>query len=291
MGDRKEYTQARTSYEQGNYQAAVTQLSEYIYKTSNVKRREARAYRLLGKSYEHLGELNRALEVYLEALEFHPKNIALLLEAARLYQENGLTTRSMELYERALEQEPNNQVALTGQAANYTTLGFYSKAQRLYHRFFAQSSQVPPYYRALYAANFFHQRDYEAAFIHITLALEQEPANPDFWLLSAQIRRGLHQMQDSLLDLEAALMLAPDRMDLLSYKALWLYGAGKYNLSLQTANHLLKQNPNQPLAQLVQALNWRKQGKQKTAQKQLEKLAASQPDTFVGQVARQLSAH
>ena len=94
IGDRQEYTQARALYEQGNYQAAVTELSEYIYKTKNVKRREARAYRLLGKSYEQLGLLGRALEVYSEALEFHPDNVPLLLEAARLYQQNGLTQRS-----------------------------------------------------------------------------------------------------------------------------------------------------------------------------------------------------
>lgn len=288
MGDRKEYVKARTSYEQGDYQTAVSQLSQYIYKTQNVTRREIRAYRLLGKSYEQLGQKNRALEVYLEALEFHPKQVALLLEAARLYQENGLTERSIEMYERALNQEPNNLTALAGQAANYTTLGFYSKARSFYDQFFTLSSAVSPRYRALYAATFLHQRDYENAFIHITLALEQEPADPDFWLLSAKARRGLNRPQEALADLEAALRLAPARQDLLAYKALWLYDAGEYTRSIQTATALLQQDPQNSLARLVQALNWLKQGKTRKARQQLTLIAASSPHSFIAQVAQKL---
>ena len=75
--DRKEYVQARDLYEQGQYEQAVTALSNYIYKTKNIKRREARAYRLLGLSYEQLNRPEKALEVYLEALEFHDDNVPL----------------------------------------------------------------------------------------------------------------------------------------------------------------------------------------------------------------------
>ena len=289
IGDRKEYVQARTAYTEGHYQEAVTQLSEYIYKTRNVKRREARAYRLLGKSYEQLGQPGRALEVYLEALEFHPSNVALLLEAARLYQENGLTDRSIELYEKALAKEPQNTTALAGQAVNYTTLGFYSKARALYDEFFAHAPEVSPVDRARYAAAFLHQRMYEQAFIHVTLALEQEPTNPDFWLLSAEARRGLNRTQEALTDLDTALILAPQRPDLLAHKALWLYGAGEYTQSLQTVEEILRDTPDNALALLVQALNWQKQGQTQAAEQQFKKLAAAQPETFVSQVARKLA--
>ena len=63
MGDKKEYARARDLYNQQHYQEAVKELSAYIYKAGNVKRREARAYRLLGMSYERLGHLDKALEV------------------------------------------------------------------------------------------------------------------------------------------------------------------------------------------------------------------------------------
>ncbi len=290
LGDHKEYTQARDAYDAGNYPVAVAQLTDYIYKTSNVTRREARAYRLLGKSYEQLNQPGRALEVYLEALEFHPDNVPLLLEAGRLYQQNGLTTRSIEMYERALKEEPNNTEALAGQAANYSTLGFYSKARNFYDRFFEKSSQVSPVYRARYADTFLRQRDYAHAFIHITLALEQDPANADFWRISAESRRGLQQKDEALADLEMAISLAPERTDLLAQQALWLYEKGDTKKSLQIAEEILKRQPDNALARLIQALNWQKQGRKTAARNQFAHLAQTSPtQSLVGQVARHLA--
>ena len=286
--DRHEYVQARDAYDAGNYQQAITQLSQYIYKIKNVSRREARAYRLLGLSYEKLGQTDRAMEAYSEGLEFHPNYVPLLLEAARLYQENGLTARSIELYERALAQEPLNPQALTGQAAHYTPLGVYSKARTFYDEFFALTPTVSPYYRALYASTFLRQRDYEKAFIHITQALEQDSTNPDFWRLSAEARRGLNMNKEALSDLDMAIMLAPKRTDFLAYKALWLYEIGQYNDSLQTANQILKVIPNNALALLVQALNWQKQGKRNRARQQLTQIVRGNPLSFVGQVAQKM---
>ena len=286
--DRSEYVQARSAYEEGNYQQAISLLSSYIYKTQNEARREARSYRLLGLSYERLGQTDRAMEVYSEALEFHPEYVPLLLEAARLYQENGLITRSIELYERALAEEPLNAQALTGQAANYARLGFYSKARTFYDKFFELTPTVSPYYLALYASTFLQQRNYEQAFIHITQALEQENTNPDFWRLSAEARRGLNMNKEALLDLQTAIMLAPERSDFLAYKALWLYEAGAYDSSLQTAEQILHKSPDNNLALFVQALNWQKQGNQTRARAQLTQIAKATPLSFIGQVAQKM---
>ncbi len=288
--DRQEYVAARTSYEAGEYQAAVTQLSAYIYKTKNISRREARAYRLLGRSYEQLGDPARALEVYLEALEFHPDNVPLLVEAGRLYQSSGLTERSIKLYARALELEPHNADALAGQALNYTHRGFYSKARALYDEFFVLRSNAAPVYRARYADTFLRQRNYAQAFIHISVALGQEPSNADFWRISADARYGLGQLREALDDLETAVRLAPERGDLLAQKALWLYKAGEYKKSLTVTQEILHQQPENSLARLVQALNWQRQGKTKAARKQWADIARTDPHSFAGQVAGKLAA-
>lgn len=290
MGDRKEYIQARTAYEAGNYQTAVTLLTDYIYKAKNIKRREARAYRLLGKSYEQLNQPNRALETFLEALEFHPDNVPLLVEAARLYQQNGLTERSIELYARALSEEPQNSQALAGQAANYAALGFYSKARTLYDELFQLSEQISPYYQALYANTFLRQRNYKQAFIHITQALTQDDQNADFWLLSAQARRGLKMPQAALADLQAAISLAPQRTDLQAYKALWLYEAADYDAAWQTAQKILEQNPDSALAQFIKALCLQKQGKTGQARQLLEQIAHQEQASFISQVAAKLTS-
>jgi len=285
MGDRKEYTQARQLYEQGAYQEAITQLQDYIYKTKNVKRREARAYRLLGLSYEKTGRLGKALETYLEALEFHHNNVPLLLEAARLYQQTNLTDRSIALYERVLEEDPVNQTALAGQAANYSSLGFYSKARQLYDRFFEVAPTAEPQYRARYAHTFLAQRNYADAFINITQALAENDQNADFWLISAQARRGLNQPQEALADLQAALSLEPNRPDLLAYQALWLYEAGDYNAAQQTTQQLLQINPDSQLARWVQSLIAKAQGKNKEAAQLQEQVRQLNPTSFIGRVA------
>lgn len=287
-GDRKEYVQARDLYDAGDYDQAVRELTSYINKTKNVKRREARAYRLLGACYEQQNNLSKALEVYLEALEFHPRNTPLLAAAAHLYQETGLTARSIELYDRVLQEEPNNLDALSGQAANYTAMGFYSKARQTYDRFFKLNPSADARYRARYADTFLRQRNFKDAFINITAALDENGQNPDFWRLSAEARRGMGQTQEALKDLNTALLLAPARPDLLAQKALWEYEEGRYDKSLAAAEQILAQEPDNQLALFIQAMNWYRQGKKTAAGKQLEKISRRDSDTFVGQVAAKL---
>ena len=290
MGDKKEYARARDLYNQQHYQEAVKELSAYIYKAGNVKRREARAYRLLGMSYERLGHLDKALEVYLEALEFHPKNVPLLLAAAGLYQRTGLTDRSQALYERALEQEPDNLTALAGQAENYRSFGFYSKARTYYDKIFALDPAPSPDYRARYAYTFLKQRNYEQAFLHITQALEQDPTNPDYWLLSSRAAFGLGLDDQALADLNTAILLAPARTDLQLYKIIGLYQRGRYPQSRRAAENLIEDYPQSSLGFLLLALNEEKLGNRYSARTHLKKASQLGEDNFVGQVATRLLA-
>ena len=288
LKDRKDYTQARALYDNGQYRQAVTELTEYIEKTKNVKRREARAYRLLGKSYEQLGQLNKALETYLEALEFYPNNVPLLLEAARLYQSTGLTRRSMELYEHALQEEPDSLEALAGQAANYSAIGFYSKARKFYDRFFELNPAAEPLYRARYAQTFLAQHNFQEAFINITMALVDDKTNTDFWLLSARALYGLHKPQEAMQSLDTALLLAPNHPQLLAYKALWQYQDSDYKNSLATAKKLLALNPENQLALFIQSLNWIKQGKKQQARQNWQQIVTLNPSSFIGKTAQSL---
>ena len=289
LGDRKEYVRARNLYNEQQYQQAANELTQYIYKAGNVKRREARAYRLLGMSYEQLGQLDKALEVYLEALEFHPKNVPLLVAAAELYQKAGLVDRSQELFDRAQEEDPHNAEALTGQAENYRSFGFYSKARTYYDQFFELNPQADPVYRARYASTFLNQRNYEQAFIHITMALAQDNSVPDYWLISSKAAFGLGNYKQALADLDTALHLAPERADLHVYKIMGLYQRGLYTQSLQETRQFLTSRPKDPLALLFAALNEWELGQKKTARFHLKQAAEINPDSFVGQVATKLA--
>ncbi len=285
--DRQEFVNARATYDQGDYEKAVQQLSDYIYKTKNIKRREARAYRLLGLSYEKLNHPEKALEVYSEALEFHQKNIPLLLAAARLYQRTDLLDQSIKLYDRVLKLEPDNAEALSGQADNYIDMGFYSKAVSYYEKFLAQHPQAPAIHRARYAYAFLKQRDYKHAFINITLAKKEDTHNADYWLLSARAYKGLGRMDDALADLDMAIWLAPQQTELRIIKSMWLYQLGNRTASLQEARTLLRQEPKNELALFMVYMNL-KDRRPVQARQALQQITAQNSESFAARVAKKI---
>lgn len=286
--DRQEFVHARETYNQGNYEQAVTQLSDYIYKTKNIKRREARAYRLLGLAYEKLDMPGKALETYKEALTFHEKDVPLLLAAAELYHRTDLTDQSINLYNQALKIEPDNLIALSGQAENYIDMGFYSKARMYYDRFFELDPQAPAINRARYAYTFSKQRNYADALIHITMAKMEEPSQADYWLLSARAYKGLSMPKDALEDLEIAIFLEPNRTDLKIIKAMWLYQMAQYTSSLSSARELLKQEPENELALFTIFLNLQKLNQKEQSLQALQKIKELDKDSFANKVARHL---
>ena len=286
--DRQEFVHARETYNQGNYEQAVAQLSDYIYKTKNIKRREARAYRLLGLAYEKLDMPGKALETYKEALTFHEKDVPLLLAAAELYHRTDLTDQSINLYNQALKIEPDNLIALSGQAENYIDMGFYSKARTYYDRFFELDPQAPAINRARYAYTFSKQRNYADALIHITMAKMEEPSQADYWLLSARAYKGLSMPKDALEDLEIAIFLEPHRTDLKIIKAMWLYQMAQYTSSLSSARALLKQEPENELPLYTIFLNLQKLNQKEQALQALQKIKELNKDSFANKVARHL---
>lgn len=285
--DRQEFVQARETFRAGNYQQAVQELSDYIYKTKNIKRREARAYRLLGLSYEKLNKPEKALETYLEALEFHQKDIPLLLVAADLYQRSELTDRSIELYNRVLEIDPDNTEALSGQGQNYIVIGFYSQARKFYDHLFSLQPQTPAVHRARYAYAFLRQRDYEKAFINAVMALTEEPENANYWLIAAYACKGLNRMEEALANLDTAILLDPQRNELRALKAMWLYKQNQRELSLQLARKLLKENPYNELALFALYMNL-KQSHPKQAKQALQKIKNLNSGSFAERVAEKL---
>jgi len=285
--DKQEFVQARQLYENAQYEQAVNALSAYIYKTEKIKRREARAYRLLGLSYEQLNRPEKALEVYVEALEFHKDNIPLLLAAASLYQRTQLLDQSIELYNRVLELDPNHTEALSGQAMNYSHMGFYSKSRHYFDRFFELNPKASAQYRAAYAYTFLKQRDFQNAFIHITMAKMEDLTNVNYWLHSALAYRGMQMMPEALADIDIAIELAPDNTELKAIKMIWLYQNNQVENSLQAARELLKTDPKNELALFMVYRNL-KDTKPKQARQALQQIIHLNNDSFANRVAKKI---
>jgi tetratricopeptide (TPR) repeat protein len=232
--------------------------------------------------------LGKALETYLEALEFHPSNVPLLIAAAALYQRTELIDKSQALYQRALEQEPNNLQALAGQAENYRAFGFFSQARNYYDQFFELNPSASPQYRAKYATTFLNQGNFEQAFIHITMALSEDAYQPDYWLISAKASFGLNRYDDALQAINTALDLAPNRTDLQLYKILGLYQTQHFTDSANQARQFTQQNPDNQLGWLLLALNEWKLNQRAAARTHLQKAATPEETSFTGKVASQL---
>ena len=117
------------------------------------------------------------------------------------------------------------------------------------------------------------------------MALAEKDESPDFWLLSAEASRGLNRPQDALADMEAALALAPDRKDLLAHKALWLYEAGRYQESFQTAEQILRNEPGNQLALFIEAMDEYYLGRAENSRRHLTAVRDANKDSFIGRVA------
>lgn len=245
---------------------------------------------MLGLSYEQLNQPDKALETYQEALEFHQKDIPLLLAAADLYHRTELTDQSIALYNRALNLDAQNQQALAGLAENYIDMGFYSKSREYYDEFFRLNPQAPSINRARYAYAFLKQGNYRDAFINITMAKTEEPGNADYWLLSARAYKGLGLAQDALADLDIALQLAPERTELRAIKSMWLYQQGDFDASLALAQDLLQTDPDNELALFMTYMNFNRRGQTRQAAQALQSIQALDKDSFARRVAEKLLA-
>lgn len=89
-----------------NYDDAVYELTKYLNNES--RHRNPRALVNLGKAYMALGKTTRALEVFQECIDFHPKDMASFqarLWAGRAYREKDEVDDAKDSFERIIEGE------------------------------------------------------------------------------------------------------------------------------------------------------------------------------------------
>ena len=89
-----------------NYDDAVYELTKYLNNES--RHRNPRALVNLGKAYMALGKTTRALEVFQECIDFHPKDVASFqarLWAGRAYREKDQPHKARESFQRIIDGE------------------------------------------------------------------------------------------------------------------------------------------------------------------------------------------
>lgn len=270
--------QARQQYTDGQYEAAVKNLELFLV-TGTVKRREKRAYILLGQAYEKLGRAEKALNAYLEGVELNPKDTELKLRLGALYENTKLYSRAIDVYNQVYEKNPSSKEALLGMARCYGREGFFSKAEYYFALYFRQEAAPGAVFWADYAYVFYKQKLYNEALYAVSMALREAPGSAENMFLSAKINRGLKNSPRAYDELERALKLAPRDEEIFYTLVYWLIEDKNYT----RADALLKGN--EPLDLYLKFLIEKGKNNNIAAKKYLKKILDMKTVGFINDMA------
>ncbi|MFN0118051.1 MAG: tetratricopeptide repeat protein [Elusimicrobiota bacterium] len=118
--------QAYQSYKQGQYQTAIAQYENSLHlETSSEMRKHIYLY--LGKSYESLGVLDKAIQSYEQALDYDPRNWKRHRDLGNLYEKSGIFFEALKSYKRSRELRENEGNIDLAIARIYRKLKLYSE--------------------------------------------------------------------------------------------------------------------------------------------------------------------
>jgi len=286
-GDKHLLNQAREEYDGGKYDDAVVSLNAFLDK-GTVKRREKRAYLLLGQSYEKLNRPEKALNTYLEGIALNPKDEALKLHLGALYERSGMYSQAVEQYSAALALSPSDELAVLGLARGYAKEGFFSKAIDFYSQYRKIKDNPDASFWADYAEAYYRHKMYNEALFALAMALEQKPEEASYWFLSAKINRALQSGKDAYANIARAAALAPSDEEIFYTNVYWLQEDG----FLQDASSMLqpKLDAGRPdaIALYMKYLILKAQGKEKEGRKYLERVVAYGEAGFILHISKEI---
>lgn len=251
------------------------------------KGRRARAYELLGLSYEMQGRLDRALAVYQLAEGLYPENLVILNRLARLLHRIELDVRARPVYERLLRIHPNNADGNLGLAEILRGQGLLEASARHYRKALKEFDKDPAVWRD-YAEVLADRQDFVEATKAIQRSLELR-FDVDSLLDLALFERRQGQRAQSMKTLRNAAAGAPQRSDLKLRLALWMIEDGDHDGALEAAGSVLRDVPGHPLARWTRARVHIARGRPEEARRDLEAAAqAERTSPFIASAAKAL---
>lgn len=278
----------RKLYDAGRYQDVVSALNgdEKLERLSSKDQRVA--YYYLGMSYERTGRSDRAVGVYQLGVSLFPKDVNLLTRLAEVLHQAGLEQQAAPVFRTILEIHPNNAAAHLGLAEIDQALGFYDRSAEHFQKALRDELGGNPevwreYGELLLKWN--RPEPAQAALLKSLALKEGVDARAD--LAAAQRAQG--RLQDALDTLTKAVSAQPDRLDLLSARALWLLEAGRFDLALSDAETLLRADDPPALAYWVRARVYLHEDRYGPAVDDLKELATMDREApFSAKAAREL---
>ncbi|MFH2202554.1 MAG: tetratricopeptide repeat protein [Elusimicrobiota bacterium] len=270
------------------YEKVLAQLPES--KISELPRwRRAEAYHLLGKCYELTNKPAKALQIYQLGAGIYPKDLNLLSDLAEMLRYAGLPGQARPYYLRILAIHPNNAGGHLGIAEIYRSQGYLSKAVEHYEKTLQQWGDNPHVWRS-YAQTLADAGRLDEASRAILSSLELL-SHIDSRTALARIERRRGHHETAYINLTNAIAAAPDRIDLLLEKALWLLEDARLDETLDIAQSVLAAKPSSPLARWLRASVALRRGNHDQARVDLRAAAAaSHSSPFLAKTARSMLA-
>ncbi len=278
---------ARAAYEQGDYRSAVDIAQEFLLKNAG-KHNAKDAYVLLGNSYKAMGQYDKALLKYNEAIEFYPKDADLMLALGDVYFIGGLTEKAIEVYKQTLQLNPDASAAKIGLARSYLSEGFFDRAAKYFEEYTVQTQTADPKVYYDYALSRFYANDYDGAF-NLTQKSLTLKADAGTTFLLAKIYKARGDKQKAFITISQALRQNPADEVVFLTRALWLAREKTTaKEGLAAANTYLAKVPNDNLALFAKYLAEYNLHDISAAQKTLKAITETEGDGFINKLALQI---
>jgi len=278
---------AKSAYAKGDYHSTVYITQEFLLKNSG-RRGAKEAYIMLGNAYKAMGQYDKAMLKYTEAIEFYPKDEDLTLALADIYYLGGLTDKAIEIYKKALVLDPQNGSAELGLARSYLSEGFFERASKYFELFVKNKKTVDPKVYYEYALSRLYANDYDQALSLAEKSLKYKTDAKTTFLL-AKIYKGRGEKAKSFETIALALKQDPSDDEIFLTRALWLaFDKETASQGLSEAETYLAAHPDDRLALFIKSLALYRSGDKKAAFGNLKTVAESNGDGFINKISLQI---
>jgi len=246
------------AYEGGNCQAALELSEKFLGEKPPAAMREE-AYGYMGRCYEAVGAVDKAISLYKLALGLYPENSLFSYRLAMIYNQSGFNQLAVPLFLKVLAVKTDDIEANLGLARAYAAQGFLARAKDYYSRSvilqdFGDAAVLEEYARCM-----LRKGDWDEAVFIAGKGEQAVPRAPLWRRLEAKAMAGQGQYYKAIELIESAIRLESSR-GLRLERALYLLMGGLPKRAMEAADAELSAAAD-PLASLIKGMALYSQGR------------------------------
>jgi tetratricopeptide (TPR) repeat protein len=242
----------RAAHGVGNCSAVLAASEKFMGEKPPERMREE-AYGYMGRCYEALDSVDKAISLYKLALGLHPENVLFSYRLARIYNQAGFHQLAVPLFLKSLSLYPDDPEANLGLARAYTALGFLGRAKEFYSKAVILQDFRDAAALEEYARSMLRKGDWGEALFIAAKGEEASPKSAVWPALEARAMAGQGKFNTAITLMESAISLETSR-ELRLERALYQLMGGLPNRAAQSADAELAAAPGDALAAAVKGM-------------------------------------